>query len=151
MRISKYASSASPILSYIYGEDWITIEGVNGYTHTFRYKDTGKRNVDRMIRYAKKGKGLSRFIIKHQNTFKPDNKNRFFGLSIKAFSNLLDIKIYFPLMKMRNNFISIIKKRVVIEVNANQSNHHHIAPLSFSNAPQNKRVITVFEDKNLTK
>jgi hypothetical protein len=150
MKTNKYISSASPILSYNYGEDWISIEGANGYTHTFRYEDTGKRNVKRMIKCAKKGKGLSRFILKNHEKFNPNNRKWFFGLPIKAFLNLLIIKIFYPLINIRTLF-SIINKRVITEVDSSQSNQHYIDSLSFPNLPNNKKVPIAFEDKKSTK
>lgn len=64
----------SSVLSYDYGEDYITIEWLNGNRTTFRHNEVGKRHVDKMIMLAKKGRGLYSYIEKNKRYFKPKKK-----------------------------------------------------------------------------
>lgn len=68
----------SPIVSYDFGVDWIRVEWFEGETRTYRYSDTGKRNINRMIKCAKTGRGLATYIESNRDKFKPDSK-KFWG------------------------------------------------------------------------
>lgn len=52
----------SSIKYYDYGKDWIRIELVTGENRTYTHEKSGKSNVRKMKRFAKRGKGLGSFI-----------------------------------------------------------------------------------------
>lgn len=66
----------SSVLSYDYGEDYITIEWLNGDRTTFRHNEVGKHHIDKMIILAKKGSGLYSYIEKKKRELKPKKKIR---------------------------------------------------------------------------
>lgn len=62
MIVYKSVNYYSMIKYYDYGKDWIRIEFASGENRTYTHEKTGRFNVMKMKRYAKKGKGLDMFI-----------------------------------------------------------------------------------------
>lgn len=65
---------SSPVLSFVYGVNWIMIEWLSGEMQTYRHNEIGKRRVDQMIKFAKLGKGLYSYIEKNGGDFRLEKK-----------------------------------------------------------------------------
>lgn len=65
----------SSIKYYDYGKDWIRIEFVTGENRTYTHKKSGRRNVSKMKRFAKRGKGLGSFIESNKAILYIPDKN----------------------------------------------------------------------------
>lgn len=60
----------SSVMAFDYGKDWILIELTSGEIRIYTHNDSGKKNVELMKKYARKGKGLASFIDSHIINFK---------------------------------------------------------------------------------
>ncbi len=64
MEVYQNLSGNSGVKAYEYGEDYITVAFISGYTYRYDYEVPGEEHVENMKYLAKEGLGLSTYISK---------------------------------------------------------------------------------------
>lgn len=58
----------SNVLSYEYGNTYITVQFSSGHPYTYSYESAGRENVETMKKLADQGQGLNSFIMRNVKT-----------------------------------------------------------------------------------
>lgn len=65
--MKRYANKGgnSNVLTYDYGNDYITIQFGSGRPYTYSYDSAGKENVETMKQLADAGQGLNSYVMRY--------------------------------------------------------------------------------------
>ena len=68
MRLYANHGGNSGIVSYEYGDNYISVQFSTGNIYTYSYESAGKSNIEHMKMLADSGSGLNSFIMKNVRT-----------------------------------------------------------------------------------